>query len=48
MNANYTYPETPDAVDGCLRKVVWAIVSIGLLFVFLVGFVVGVLIGVMM
>ncbi len=48
MNANYTYPETPDTVDGCLRKAVWTIISIGLLFVFLVGFVVGILVGVTM
>lgn len=48
MNASYPYPETADTVAGCLRKVVWTIVSISLLFVFLVGFVVGVLVGVMM
>lgn len=48
MSANYTHPETVDAGDGCLRKVVWAVVSTGLLLVFLFGFVVGVVVGVMM
>lgn len=48
METTYAYPESSHVGDGCLRKVVWLVISTGLLLVFLFGFVVGVLVGVMM
>lgn len=48
METTYAYPESSHAGEGCLRKVVWTVVTFGLLLVFLFGFVVGVIVGAMM
>lgn len=48
METTYTYPASSPSGDGCLRKVIWGVITFGLLLVFLFGFVVGVLVGVMM
>ena len=48
METTYTYPASSQTGDGCLRKVVWLVISTGLLLVFLLGFVDGILVGVMM